>query len=64
MIGKYNQTNRTNISILKYEEFIALTFNEIEIILEKVKSGDFDYFYDLYYEHWLHKYYLHYTFLY
>ncbi|XP_069968909.1 uncharacterized protein Hcs isoform X2 [Bactrocera oleae] len=54
MIGKYNQTNRTNISILKYEEFIALTFNEIEIILEKVKSGDFDYFYDLYYEHWLH----------
>uniref|UniRef100_A0A034W021 Biotin--protein ligase n=1 Tax=Bactrocera dorsalis TaxID=27457 RepID=A0A034W021_BACDO len=54
IIVKYNQTNRTNIPILKYEEFIALTFNEIENILEKVKSGDFDYFYELYHEHWLH----------
>lgn len=54
MISEYNMINRTNIPILKYEEFIALTFNEIERILEKVKSGDFDYFYELYYEHWLH----------
>lgn len=54
MISEYNMINRTNIPILKYEEFIALTFNEIERILEKVKSGDFDNFYELYYEHWLH----------
>lgn len=56
MIGQYNKTNRTNIPTLKYEEFIALTFNEIESILEKVKSGDFDYFYELYHKYWLHKY--------
>ncbi|XP_020713946.1 biotin--protein ligase isoform X1 [Ceratitis capitata] len=54
MIGDYNTTSRKNLPLLKYEEFIALTFNEIERLLEIVKSGDFDYFYELYYEHWLH----------
>lgn len=55
MIREYNTTNCTNLPLVKYEEFVAMTFNEIERLLEVVQSGDFEYFYELYYTQWLHE---------
>ncbi|XP_054733910.1 biotin--protein ligase [Anastrepha obliqua] len=54
MIQEYNTANRANLPLLKYEEYVAMTFNEIERLLEKVKSGNFDYFYEQYYTQWMH----------
>ncbi|XP_067648145.1 uncharacterized protein Hcs isoform X2 [Eurosta solidaginis] len=54
MIREQNLKNHSKIPILKYEQFVALTFNEIENLLEKVKLGKFDYFYNLYYKLWMH----------
>ncbi|XP_037897765.1 biotin--protein ligase isoform X2 [Glossina fuscipes] len=54
MIRDYNRANQQKLPTLKYEELLALIFNEIERILELVKSGDFETFYKLYYSLWLH----------
>ncbi|XP_017467645.1 PREDICTED: uncharacterized protein LOC108360017 isoform X2 [Rhagoletis zephyria] len=54
MIRENNTTKRTNMPLIKYEQFVAMTFNEIERLLEVVQSGDFEYFYELYYTQWLH----------
>uniref|UniRef100_A0A1A9VB40 BPL/LPL catalytic domain-containing protein n=1 Tax=Glossina austeni TaxID=7395 RepID=A0A1A9VB40_GLOAU len=54
MIRDYNHANQQKLPTLKYEELLALIFNEIERLLELVKDGDFETFYKLYYSLWLH----------
>uniref|UniRef100_A0A1A9X1X6 BPL/LPL catalytic domain-containing protein n=1 Tax=Glossina brevipalpis TaxID=37001 RepID=A0A1A9X1X6_9MUSC len=54
MIRDYNHANQKKLPPLKYEELLALIFNEIERLLELVKGGDFEMFYKLYYSLWLH----------
>ncbi|XP_073839153.1 holocarboxylase synthetase-like protein isoform X2 [Musca autumnalis] len=54
MIREYNHTNQKQLPPLKYEEFLAMIFNEIERLLELVQQGDFDKFYQIYYNLWLH----------
>ncbi|KAH8407265.1 hypothetical protein KR222_011794 [Zaprionus bogoriensis] len=55
MIKDYNaRTTDAKLPLLKYEKFIALVFNEIEAILAEVQNGNFEHFYALYYELWLH----------
>lgn len=56
MIREYNKANRQQLPLLKYEEFLAMIFNEIEQQLIQAESGDFDAFYKLYYSLWLHRY--------
>ncbi|EDV92861.1 biotin--protein ligase isoform X2 [Drosophila grimshawi] len=55
MIKEYNaRMPIAKLPLLKYEQFIALIFNEIEGILAEVQNGDFKHFYALYYDLWLH----------
>ncbi|EDW81058.1 uncharacterized protein Dwil_GK11222 [Drosophila willistoni] len=54
MIKEFNERSLEKLPLLKYEEFIALIFNEIERLLADVQNGDFDSFYTLYYSLWLH----------
>ncbi|XP_064549702.1 biotin--protein ligase isoform X3 [Drosophila montana] len=55
MINEYNvRMPNAKLPLLKYEQFMAMIFNEIEKILSEVQNGDFDTFYSLYYELWLH----------
>ncbi|XP_034485614.1 biotin--protein ligase isoform X3 [Drosophila innubila] len=55
MINEYNvRMPDSKLPLLKYEQFIALVFNEIERILADVQNGNFETFYALYYELWLH----------
>ncbi|XP_030556460.1 biotin--protein ligase isoform X4 [Drosophila novamexicana] len=55
MINEYNvRMPNAKLPLLKYEQFIAMIFNEMERILAEVQNGDFDTFYSLYYELWLH----------
>lgn len=55
MIREYNHTNQKQLPLLKYEQFLALMFNEIENLVELVQQGNFEKFYKLYYELWLHR---------
>lgn len=55
MIAAYNKKNSKNLPALTYERALALIFNEIESILDRVQSGDIQYLYDLYYKCWLHR---------
>lgn len=55
MITAYNKRSAKNLPLLTYEKTLALIFNEIERILERVQSGDVEYLYDLYYKCWLHR---------
>ncbi|XP_062122556.1 biotin--protein ligase isoform X1 [Drosophila sulfurigaster albostrigata] len=55
MIRDYNvRMPEVKLPLLKYEQFIALVFNEIERLLADVQNGNFKSFYELYYELWLH----------
>ncbi|XP_068157492.1 biotin--protein ligase isoform X2 [Drosophila tropicalis] len=54
MIKEFNERSVEKLPLLKYEEFIALIFNEIERLLADVQNGDFESFYTLYYSLWLH----------
>uniref|UniRef100_A0A1I8QBH0 BPL/LPL catalytic domain-containing protein n=1 Tax=Stomoxys calcitrans TaxID=35570 RepID=A0A1I8QBH0_STOCA len=54
MIREYNHANQKNLPLLKYEQFIAMMFNEIEQLVELIQNGDFDKFYKIYYDLWLH----------
>ncbi|XP_017848460.1 biotin--protein ligase isoform X4 [Drosophila busckii] len=55
VITQYNNRHpAANLPQLKYEQFMAFIFNEIERILAIVQNGHFDYFYNLYYDLWLH----------
>lgn len=55
MIRDYNNSNQKNLPSLKYEQFLALMFNEIERLIELVQKGEFESFYKLYHELWLHR---------
>lgn len=55
LIKDYNKKYSRNLPLLTFEKTLALIFNEIESILDRVQSGDVDYLYDLYYKHWLHR---------
>lgn len=55
MIREYNNANQQKIPDIKYELLLALMFNEIERLIELVQTGEFDDFYNLYYDLWLHK---------
>jgi biotin---protein ligase len=55
MVTAYNKKNSKNLPLLSYEKTLAVVFNEIENILNRVQSGDFEYLYDLYYKCWLHR---------
>lgn len=55
MIRDYNNANQKNLPPIKYEVLLALMFNEIERLIESVQTGEFESFYNLYYDTWLHK---------
>ncbi|XP_034662884.1 biotin--protein ligase isoform X4 [Drosophila subobscura] len=56
MIREHNNTEASlnKLPLLKYEQFIAMIFNEIERLLAEIQNGDFESFYALYYSIWLH----------
>ncbi|XP_037815457.1 biotin--protein ligase isoform X2 [Lucilia sericata] len=54
MIRDYNSANQQKLPSIKYEMLLALMFNEIERLIELVQTGDFETFYQLYYDLWLH----------
>ncbi|XP_065355202.1 biotin--protein ligase isoform X2 [Calliphora vicina] len=54
MIRDYNSANQQKLPSIKYEMILALMFNEIERLVELVQTGDFESFYKLYYDLWLH----------
>lgn len=55
MIREYNHANQKKLPLLKYEQFIAMVFNEIEHLIEMVQQGDYEKFYKLYYDIWMHR---------
>lgn len=56
MIKEYNvRMNDAKIPLITYEKFVAMVFNEIERILAEIQIGNFDNFFSLYYELWLHE---------
>ncbi|XP_023297567.2 biotin--protein ligase isoform X3 [Lucilia cuprina] len=54
MIRDYNSANQQKLPSIKYEMLLALMFNEIERLIELVQTGEFETFYQLYYDLWLH----------
>lgn len=56
LINEYNvRIPNAKLPLLKYEQFIAMIFNEMERILAEVQNGNFENFYSLYYDLWLHR---------
>ncbi|KAL6440601.1 hypothetical protein ACFW04_003233 [Cataglyphis niger] len=55
MISLYNKKYKTNLEKFTYEKYLALVFNQLEILLDNVESNNIQLFYDLYYKYWLHK---------
>lgn len=56
LIRLENMNFNSNIPYISYERYFATVFNHVEKIFNIVQGGDMDYFYDLYYQYWLHKY--------
>ncbi|KAL6250879.1 hypothetical protein P5V15_014940 [Pogonomyrmex californicus] len=54
IILQYNQKYGTKLKTFSYEKYLALVFNELEILLDIVQSGNVEHFYQLYYKYWLH----------
>ncbi|XP_014203676.1 biotin--protein ligase isoform X2 [Copidosoma floridanum] len=54
MIKKYNDISKNKLKKLSYEKFLALSFNELEKLINIVQNGNLDYFYELYYKYWMH----------
>lgn len=55
LIREYNAANNTQLSVIKYERFFALIFNEIEQLLNIVQANNnLEHFYEQYYSLWLH----------
>lgn len=54
LIKEYNLKHKQQLPEIQYERFFALTFNEIEQLLNIVQSDNLDYFYEQYYKLWLH----------
>ncbi|XP_077264687.1 holocarboxylase synthetase-like protein [Temnothorax americanus] len=53
-ILQYNQKYGTKLETFSCEKYLAMVFNEMEILLDILHSGKTDYFYQLYYKYWLH----------
>lgn len=55
MIAAYNKKHNANLPLLTYERALALIFNEIESILDRVHIEDgVDSLVEMYYKYWLH----------
>jgi biotin---protein ligase len=54
LIKEYNTRHNKTLPLLSYERTFALIFNEIEMLLKRTQTGDFDHLYELYYTYWLH----------
>ncbi|KAM7361646.1 holocarboxylase synthetase-like protein isoform 2-T2 [Cochliomyia hominivorax] len=54
LIRDYNNANQQKLPTIKYEVLLALVFNEIERLIELVQREEFESFYELYHELWLH----------
>ncbi|KAH1010992.1 hypothetical protein HUJ04_000437 [Dendroctonus ponderosae] len=54
LIRKVNEETGTNIPEICHERFFAQVFNETEKLINRFQIGDADYFFDYYYEYWLH----------
>lgn len=55
VIRDVNEKTGANIPEITHEKFFAQAFNEIEKFIDRYQMGDADYFFDHYYEYWLHK---------
>ncbi|KMQ96259.1 biotin--protein ligase [Lasius niger] len=55
VISRYNQKHQTKLEELSYERYLALVFNQLEILLDDIEKGNIQHFYSLYYKYWLHK---------
>lgn len=54
VIQDENQKTGANIPEITHEKFFAQVFNETEKLINRFQIGDVDYFFDYYYEYWLH----------
>ncbi|KAG5672279.1 hypothetical protein PVAND_002417 [Polypedilum vanderplanki] len=54
LIKEYNKKHSGNLKELSYEKTLAIIFNEIESILNRIQDGDINHLYELYYACWLH----------
>lgn len=55
VISQYNQKHQTKLEKFSLEKYLALVFNQLEILLDDIEKGNIQRFYDLYYKYWLHK---------
>ncbi|XP_058824244.1 biotin--protein ligase isoform X2 [Topomyia yanbarensis] len=55
LVQTFNTRNGTNLPLLRYEQVLALIFNEIEKLFNEVQCGNLQYLFDLYYKYWLHQ---------
>ncbi|XP_058452485.1 biotin--protein ligase [Malaya genurostris] len=55
LIHDINSRMGTNLPNLRYEQILALIFNEIERLFNKVQCEDLHCLYELYYRYWLHQ---------
>ncbi|KAL1501975.1 hypothetical protein ABEB36_007193 [Hypothenemus hampei] len=55
VIADVNSKNNIDIPLLTHEKLFAQIFNETEKLINRFQMGDVDYFYDYYYEYWLHQ---------
>lgn len=54
LIKEYNIKHNKQLPEIQFERYFALVFNEIEQLLNVVQRDNLDYFYDQYYQIWLH----------
>ncbi|XP_076254606.1 holocarboxylase synthetase-like protein isoform X2 [Rhynchophorus ferrugineus] len=54
LIKEVNEKTNSNIPLITHEKYYAQVFNETEKFIDRYQMGDIDYFFDFYYECWLH----------
>lgn len=56
LITAYNMKHSTKLPLLTFEKTLAIIFNEIEELLNKIQNNnDLEYLYQEYYKNWLHR---------
>lgn len=56
LITAYNMKHSTKLPLLTFEKTLAIIFNGIEELLNKIQNNnDLEYLYQEYYKHWLHR---------
>lgn len=55
VISRYNERYGLNLEKFTCERYLALVFNQLEILLDKVEENNIQHFYHLYYKYWLHQ---------